>query len=75
MIRVRFACGHGTPWVRERTWTMHFRVFQRRGQWHWQLRDRRERLVARSLAGYRTFSLAKDYARYTMEGLQNCLRQ
>lgn len=53
---------------------MCFRVFKSRGKWHWQLRDHRERLVARSLIGARSFFGAKNQARFVLEGLQNCLR-
>jgi hypothetical protein len=51
---------------------MCLRVFVRGEKVYWQLRDRRNRIVARSLKGFRSFAGAKDHARFVMEGLRNC---
>jgi len=54
---------------------MYLRVYEYRRRWFWKLIDKRDRIVAKSPKGYRTFSLAKDYARFTMQGLQNCFAE
>jgi hypothetical protein len=53
---------------------MWLRTYERRGKWYWRLFDARDRLIAASPRGYRSFELCKDYARYAMEGLRNCLQ-
>jgi len=53
---------------------MWLRVYKRRVKVFWQLRDRKNRVVARAYQGMRTFRGAKDQSRFVMEGLRNCLR-
>jgi hypothetical protein len=53
---------------------MWLKVYERRKKWYWRLFDRKHVLVAQSPRGYRSFALAKDYARFVRDGLQNCLR-
>lgn len=56
---------------------MMFQITDRNGRWFWRLYDTRGKrnvLVARGATGYKTYALARDYARYTWEGLRNCLR-
>ena len=53
---------------------MCLRIYECRRRWYWKLIDKNNCVIAKSLTGYRSFSLAKDYARYTKEGLANCLK-
>jgi hypothetical protein len=53
---------------------MRFAIRARNGRYFWRLYDHRDKLVARSIKGYRSYVLCRDYARYTWEGLRNCLR-
>lgn len=55
---------------------MMLQIAERNGRWFWRLYDtrgERNKLVARGATGYASWLAAKDYARYTWEGLRNIM--
>lgn len=53
---------------------MRLQIASRRGRWFWRLYDRHNQLIAQGATGYQTYDLARDHARFTCQGLHNCLR-